>query len=77
MYMSVLQPEMEGEIESTFLLQKCVQGNNGEKPRVSPWGSPSHIALDLISTHDCWYMSEMQLGRLSGRTFWGRENVGT
>lgn len=35
---------------------------------------PGLVALDLISTHDCQYMSEMKPGRLSGRTFWGREN---
>ena len=69
MYTSVLQPEMEGGIGGIFLLQKC------EKSWASPWGGSSYIALDLISTHD--YMSEMQLGRSSGQTFWGRENVGT
>lgn len=41
---------MEEEIESTFLLQKCAQGNSDEKSQASPWGCLSHIALDLIST---------------------------
>ena len=60
MYTPVLQPEMEEEIESTFLLRKCAQGNNGEKSRASALG----LSLTYRSGPD-QHMSEMQLGRVA------------